>query len=78
MTQRDQVLEILRQNLGGVCGTYFYEEHLPRYAARLHELRSAGYSIVSRRCRERHATPQTEFVLIGEPERAGQVRMVVG
>lgn len=67
-TQRASVVRSLRQ--GPVCGTEFLEDMIPRYAARIHELRQAGYSIETRKCSDpthRHESRQVEYVLIGIP-----------
>ena len=50
MTQIERVLESLRANGDGVCGTLFLKEGIPRYAARIGELRSAGHNIVRVKC----------------------------
>ncbi len=63
MTQRDLVLGALRD--GPVCGTVFLNMHIPRYAARIHELRAIGHQITSERCKQDHyhITPQTIYRL---------------
>ena len=50
MTQLERVLEALRANIDGVCGTLFLKEGIPRYAARIGELRSAGHNITRVKC----------------------------
>ena len=50
MTQLERVLEALRANIDGVCGTLFLKEGIPRYAARIGELRSAGHNIIRVKC----------------------------
>lgn len=69
--QRDRVLVMLRDADGlGVCGTTFSDAHIPRYSARIGELRDLGWPIPdARRCHNPnhwHKTKQFEWVL-GEP-----------
>lgn len=60
--QRDRVLGALK--LGPTCGTTFLEWRIPRYGARVYELRQEGYEIVSRPCRmHRHENPQIVYEL---------------
>lgn len=64
MTQQEDILFHLRQD--PVCGTSFLNWHIPRYAARIHELRAKGYQITSERCRisyHHHRSPQTVYQL---------------
>jgi hypothetical protein len=64
MTQRDRVLRALR--MGPVCGTDFLSWHIPRYAARILELRREGHVITTRRCQHHaHDSRQTVYELIG-------------
>lgn len=74
MSQQDRVLWLLRH--GWVCGTTFLDEGMPRYGARIYELRRRGYLIESRTCSDRthhHRSRQIEWRIIGEPDRTGQV-----
>lgn len=65
MTQRDQVLEMLR--CGWVCGTEFLDEHIPRYGARIFQLQRAGHGISRRLCqRHEHKSRQYEWRLLAE------------
>jgi len=55
---------------GPVCGTALLDERMPRYAARIAELRGEGMPIVTRRCEShRHASKQYEYVLDTEQMR---------
>jgi hypothetical protein len=68
MNQHDFVLATLKQNKA-VCGTFFLDEHIPRYAARVGELRAQGHNIVTRSCEHpwhSHNTRQIEYVLLDE------------
>jgi hypothetical protein len=49
-TQNQRVLDALRQWPAGVCGTQFLEMHIPRYAARVGELRDDGHTIDNVAC----------------------------
>jgi len=55
VSQRDQILSML-ENAGetGVTGNEFYAACLPRFAARIKELRDAGYRIVTERIDANH------------------------
>ena len=76
-TQRDRILERLRA--GPICATTFLDMHIPRYAARVLELRQDGYTIDTRRCLQHdwHKSPQIEYVLVPEVH-AGQLELEVG
>ena len=50
MSQKETILGLLRNYREGICGTYFLEAHIPRYAARINELRNEGYTIDSISC----------------------------
>ena len=67
MGQRDTVLRMLRDAYpDGVCANRFRRDdiRIHRAAARISELRAAGYDIRSPRCRRHsHDTPQIEYVL---------------
>jgi hypothetical protein len=63
MSQKQRLLQALK--LGPVCGTTLLEWHIPRYGARLHELRAEGYEIESKPCRlHYHESPQTVYELV--------------
>ena len=36
--------------LGPVCGTQFLDAHIPRYGARIHDLKKLGWEVQKRRC----------------------------
>jgi len=63
-SQKQRVLDTLR-NAGpsGVCGTSLLYINIPRYAARIHELRQAGHQIASTQCGDSHTTRQTRYTL---------------
>jgi len=64
VTQREQILTALKS--GPVCGTTLLALRMPRYAARVAELRNDGYPIRTRRCQNKyhqHTTTQYEYVL---------------
>ena len=68
MNQRDRILLSLRQNTA-VCGTLFLEDRMPRYSARILELKEAGHNIQTRSCRHpwhTHSSKQSEFMLLEE------------
>jgi len=70
-TQADLVLTMLHTRPEGVCGTAFLQFHIPRYAARMGELREAGHKIGKRRCDftwHVHQSPQWVYFLEDEPE----------
>lgn len=49
----------------GVCGTEFLDLYMPRYAARVLELRGEGWQIVTQECKQHaHETKQVEYVLL--------------
>jgi len=64
MSQRDRILALLKQ--GPVCASRLLDKRIPRYSARIYELRRAGYLITTRRCQRPdhyHRSKQVEFVL---------------
>ena len=66
-TQTEQILAMLRT--GPVCGTRFLTRRIPRYPARIYELKQEGHAIGKRRCGDpwhRHASAQWEWFLISE------------
>lgn len=63
-SQVETILDLLRQ--GPVCGTTFLSMFIPRYAARIYDLRLAGYTITTRRCQDvwhDHKTAQIVYEL---------------
>lgn len=63
LTQKERIMLLLRT--GPVCGTDLLKYHMPRYAARINELRNDGHTIARRRCeRHQHSSTQYEYVLI--------------
>ena len=68
MNQHDFVLHTLQHNKA-TCGTFFLDEHIPRYAARIGDLRVEGHNIITRSCEHpwhHHKTRQIEYVLVDE------------
>ena len=66
-SQADRVLAMLRDSELGVCGTDFLAAYIPRFSARLLELRRAGHVIEKRKCfayGHHHRTKQVRYVLI--------------
>lgn len=64
MNQKERVLMMLKQ--GPVCGTDFLRVYVPRYSARILELRQQGYAINTRPCKNQfhqHESAQTVFEL---------------
>ncbi len=49
-TQKEQVLQALVLRPDGVCGTQFLEGRIPRYAARILDLKHDGHDIVKVSC----------------------------
>ena len=49
-TQKEQVLKALRFRPEGVCGTQFLDGHIPRYAARILDLKHDGHRIEKVSC----------------------------
>ena len=65
-TQRDTILNRLTRT--PICGTDFQRMYIGRGAARIHELRQAGWDIRTRRCTNelhRHTTRQIEYYVEG-------------
>lgn len=51
LTQSQRILYLLRSQSGGVCGTFFLENHIPTYSQRIGELRRhKGYTIITIDC----------------------------
>ncbi len=66
MNQQERILYELSDG-DPICGTTFLNWHIPRYAARIHELRNKGHWISSERCKityHRHRSPQTVYTLV--------------
>ena len=66
-TQADRVLQMLRDSEMGVCAVEFLQACVPRFSARLHDLRKAGHLIENRKCfatSHRHQTKQLRYVLL--------------
>jgi len=64
MSQSSRVLDMLVR--GWVCGTEFLDERIPRYGARIFDLRRRGYCIVRRPCgnpQHHHRSAQDEWRL---------------
>lgn len=64
MNQCERVLDLLKH--GPVCGTVFLKLYIPRYSARILELRQRGHVITTRPCKDQwhgHQSPQTLFEL---------------
>lgn len=67
MSQKQKILDTLK--MGPVCGTRFLAAYMPRYAARIHELRAEGHQIASEPCRMHdHETSQTVYRLETEDQ----------
>lgn len=66
---------ILRQlERGPVCATTLLEDHMPRYAARILDLRQEGNRIVTERCNRmghEHQTRQVQYRLITNVKAGG-------
>lgn len=62
MNQRDRVLNMLKA--GPVCGTDLLRAYIPRYSARIYELRQQGHVISSEPCKlHDHRDTQTVYRL---------------
>lgn len=61
MTQRERILDALQR--GPVCGTDFLRWLIPRYAARIHELRVSGEIIETTPCKLHDHKGQVMYVL---------------
>jgi hypothetical protein len=62
VSQRERILFLL--SVAPVCGTTLLSDRIPRYAARIWELRGVGFDITTRKCtRHKHTTRQVEYVL---------------
>jgi len=72
MSQSDTVLWMLRR--GWTCGSEFRDDaHIPRYSARLTELRASGWGLDRRKCtRHRHKTVQYEWRVVSHVDGVGQ------
>ena len=54
-TQKEYVLNQLKTR-GTVCGTWFLQWNIPRYAARIYDLRTDGHRIERVRCPHHYHT----------------------
>jgi hypothetical protein len=66
-SHRDHILSMLLD--GPVCGTTMLREYMPRYAARIGELRNDGYNIKTVTCKvgtHEHRTRQVQYELVLE------------
>ena len=62
MSQKERIRRILAD--GPVCGTALLDLRMPRYAARIAELRGEGMLIETRRCEShRHVSKQVEYLV---------------
>ena len=71
MNQRERVLTMLKA--GPVCGTDFLRQFIPRYSARIYELRQLGLTVTERPCRfshHDHESRQTVYELAGSDQLA--------
>ena len=55
-TQKEVVLAALRQQRKGVCGVWFLDRRMPRYAARVYDLTMDGFLIYRVSCPYAHHT----------------------
>jgi len=65
VTQSQEIL--YRLQMGPVCGTDLLRMYIPRYAARILELRLSGHQIETRTCTNSlhdHRSKQVEYVLV--------------
>jgi len=63
MSQKQRILDALK--LEPRCGTTFLDWHMPRYSARVYELRAEGHDIITRPCQlHRHDSPQMVYELV--------------
>ena len=63
-SQKDDVLFALRAKGSlGVCGTVFLEHKIPRYSARIADLRADGNEITTTRCNQTHHNHRTKQFL---------------
>jgi hypothetical protein len=58
MTQTQDVLKLLEHathtQQGQVCGQDFLERYIPRYSARIYDLREQGHAILTEKCTKPH------------------------
>jgi hypothetical protein len=60
VTQRETVLRMARK---GACSVEFLRAYIPRFGARLWELKRDGYNVEKAMCRnKRHFQKSTQFV----------------
>jgi len=74
MNQREKVLSMLQA--GPVCSTDFLRAYIPRAAARILELRQAGYMIGTRPCKFSHHGHDSKQIVY-ELETVDQLRLPV-
>jgi len=73
-TQAERVFKMLSR--GWVCGSEFLEAHLPRYGARIYELRQDGWYVSKRQCQHpwhRHESVQWQWKIERKPAGDGQL-----
>jgi hypothetical protein len=73
-TQAGRVFTMLSR--GWVCGTEFLEAHLPRYGARIYDLRQDGWYVSKRQCQHpwhRHRSVQWQWRIERKPPVEGQL-----
>ena len=66
-THRNKVLRMLSDSELGVCSTEFLKARMPRFSARLKELRNMGHEIENRKCfatSHRHTSHQVRYILL--------------
>ncbi len=66
MSQKQVTLAMLRNVPDGICGTVFLQNNIPRYSARIADLRADGYTIDTLPCDHpyhHHASRQWKFAL---------------
>lgn len=74
MTQRDQILQMLRDaGDRGLHSFELYEARLPRAAARIAELREAGFTITSTRERYRGQAEGVRYRLVEATHQVARV-----
>lgn len=60
LSQTDRIRGLLER--GPVCGTTMLRMMIPRYAARIHELRAAGLNIQTRTCKDQHHSHESNQI----------------
>ncbi len=65
-SQKTRILALLTRS--PICATTMLAMHIPRGAARISDLRTEGWLIETRECRQHsHQTRQVEYVLTNSP-----------